>query len=116
MMKRLLSKGDIILLSNDPKSQNNWEQKGKRPWLVVSQPELNKNSPFVWAIPFTSTYRDYPLAYRWDDQKLRTVTKGTLLCAQLCSLDVYHRDYKFLEHTSVPAEVDYMIKAVLGFA
>lgn len=110
-----LGKGDIILVSNDPKPQHNWEQKGKRPWLVVSQTELNQNSPFVWAIPFTSTYRDYPLSYNWDNQSLRTVTKGTLLCDQLCSLDVHHRSYKILEHVSVPAEVNMMIKAVLGF-
>ena len=30
-------RGDIIIVSNDPKPKNNYEQEGVRPWLVVSR-------------------------------------------------------------------------------
>ena len=64
-------RGDIIVLSNDPKPKNNNEQKGPRPWLVVSRTLLNGNGPFVWALPFTTTEREYPLAYNWTEKRTR---------------------------------------------
>lgn len=108
-------RGDIILASDDPKPKNNNEQKGLRPWLVVSRKLLNEYGPFVWAIPFTTTEREYPLAYNWIKKGPDTETYGTLLCDQLVALDVHHRWTKLVEHTEVPAEVDSMIQAILGY-
>lgn len=108
-------RGDIIMVSNDPKPKNNNEQKGLRPWLVVSRKLLNERGPFVWAVPFTTTERKYPLAYDWTKKGPNTETHGTLLCDQLVTLDVYHRWTKLVEHTEVPAEVDLMIQAILGY-
>lgn len=110
-----LGRGDIIMVSNDPKPGNNNEQKGPRPWIVVSRKILNENSPFVWAIPFTRTYRDYPLAFNWSEEVPKTKTQGTLLCNQLTTLDVKHRQWELIEHAWVPEEVDLMIQAVLGY-
>lgn len=107
-------RGDIIM-SNDPKPKNNNEQKGIRPWLVVSRTLLNENGPFVWALPFTTSERNYPLAFNWTDRVPSTETYGTLLCDQLTALDVTHRWTKPVEHTEVPAEVDSLIQAVLGY-
>ncbi|WP_267202658.1 type II toxin-antitoxin system PemK/MazF family toxin [Limosilactobacillus kribbianus] len=108
-------RGDIILVSNDSKPKNNNEQKGLRSWLVVSRKLLNENGPFVWAIPFTTTEREYPLAYDWTKKGPNTKTYGTLLCDQLVTLDVTHRWTKLVEQTVVPTEVDLMIQAVLGY-
>lgn len=110
-----LGRGDIILVSNDPKPSNNNEQKGTRPWLVVSRRVLNENGPFVWVVPFTSTKRDYPVAFDWTNKGPATKTKGTLLCDQINSLDVRSRKCKFLEHTEVPERVDTLIQAILGY-
>lgn len=114
-MKDTLSRGDIILVSNDPKPNNNNEQKGKRPWLVVSEGLLNEVSPFVWVMPFTSTVRDYPLALEWSVVCPTSKTTGTLLCDQLTTMDVLHREYKLLEKVEIPEEVDYRIQAILGY-
>lgn len=114
-IQKPLTKGDIILVSNDPKPHHNREQKGLRPWLVLSEQALNEVSPFVWAVPFTTTDRSYPLVYEWLAAERGTQTYGTLLCDQLTTLDVVHRYYSFLEHTDVPVEVDQLVKAILGF-
>lgn len=115
MSKMPYGRGDIILVSNDPKPENNHEQKGRRPWLVVSQKALNENGPFVWGIPFTSTNRNYPLNFDWTHNGPQTTTKGTLLCDQIAALDVNQRESRLLEHTEIPEEVDLMIQAVLGY-
>lgn len=108
-------RGDIIIMSNDPKPKNNNEQKGLRPWLVVSRTLLNENGPFVWALPFTTSERNYPLAFNWTEKIPSTETHGTLLCDQLTALDVTHRWTKPIEHVEIPAEVDSLIQAVLGY-
>lgn len=110
-----LERGDIILVSNDPKPYESNEQKGKRPWLIVSERLLNEVSPFVWAVPFTSSKREYPLAIDWDSVYPSSVTKGTLLCDQLTTMDVLHRNYRLLEKVEIPEEVDYRIQAILGY-
>mgnify|MGYP002510901444 CR=1 FL=1 len=114
-MQNTLSKGDIILVSNDPKPNKTNEQKGRRPWLVVSEGLLNEVSPFVWVVPFTSTERDYPLALNWSKVCSTSETTGTLLCDQLTTMDIRHRDYKLIERVEVPEEVDYRIQAILGY-
>ena len=91
--------------------KNNNEQKGGRPWLVLSIEGFNQVTPFVWAVPFTTSERDYPLAYKWNTN---SKTSGTLLCDQLTTLDVKHRYYKFIEHVEVPIEVTDKIRAVLN--
>ena len=72
-------RGDIILVSNDPKPKNNNEQKGMRPCLVVSRRLLNENGPFVWVVPFTTTEREYPLAFNWTLNCPDTTTKGCVI-------------------------------------
>ncbi len=104
------------MMSNDPKPKNNHEQQGYRPWLVISEELLSKHTPFIWAIPFTSTKRDYPLALDWDSLNVDSKTTGTLLCAQVVSVDFKSRHAKFVEHVEIPKEVDTIVEAILGFA
>ena len=107
-----LGRGDIIFASNEPKPLLNNEQKGVRPWLVVSVKTLNKMTSFVWAVPFTSKGKGHPLEVEWTEN---TKTQGFVLCDQLTTLDVRHRKYSFVEHADIPTEVMEKIQAVLGF-
>lgn len=108
-------KGDIIICNNGPKPMSVKEQNGARPWLVVSDKGLNKYTPFVWAIPFTTTQRDYPLTLIWDKDVRETKTYGTLLVNQMTTLDVQHRWTKLVEHVdNIPSKVYEYINAILG--
>ncbi|WP_420827751.1 hypothetical protein [Limosilactobacillus antri] len=81
----------------------------------MSRTLLNGNGPFVWALPFTTSEREYPLAYNWTEKGPTTETHGTLLCDQLTTLNVSHRWTKLIEHTEIPDEIDSLIQAVLGY-
>lgn len=115
MTKKVLGRGDIISISSSPKPSGNSEQRGRRPWLVVSEQLVNRTSPFVIAIPFTTTVRNYPLVYSWDKQQHNSKTGGTLLCNQLTALDVNSGDWSFVEKVEVPVEVDTIIQAMFGY-
>lgn len=110
-----LKQGDIIMLDNAPKPAHNHEQKGYRPWLVVSDPFLSVVTPFTWVIPFTSEEKNFPTAIKWDSVKTGTKTKGTLLVEQMTSLDLKNREYKIVDHAdTIPYEVFQNIKNILA--
>ena len=110
-----LRKGDIIMLDNAPKPERNHEQKGYRPWLVVSDPFLRVVTPFAWVIPFTSEEKKFPTVVKWDGKREGTTTKGTLLVEQMTSLDLENRKYKVVDHTdNIPKQVFRNIKIILG--
>ena len=67
-----LRRGDIIMLENAPKPEKNHEQKGYRPWLVVSDPFLKKFTPFAWVIPFTSEDKSFPTVVKWNPKQAGT--------------------------------------------
>ena len=107
--------GDIILVDAGPVPEGVHEQSGKRPWLVLSDPALCANTGFVWAVPFTTTDRDYPLTLKWRSDEQGTKTHGTLLVHQLATVDVRNRDSRFLEHAgNIPPEVYDYISAILA--
>lgn len=115
MANKILGIGDIILVDAGPVPGGVHEQSGKRPWLVLSDPALCSNTGFVWAVPFTTTERDYPLTFKWHSDERGTTTHGTLLVHQLTTLDVRNRGSKFLEHTdNIPPEIYDYIFAVLA--
>jgi mRNA interferase MazF len=115
MASSQITKGDIIMLDNAPKPEHNHEQKGYRPWLVVSDPFLTVATPFAWVIPFTSEDKSFPTAIKWDGKEEGTVTKGTLLVEQMTSLDLQNRKYKIVDHTDhIPKQVFRNIINILG--
>ena len=73
------------------------------PGLIVKRKPLNERGPFIWAVSFTTTEREYPLAYDWTKKDPNTETHVALLCDQLITLDVHHYRTKLVEHTEVPA-------------
>ncbi|MBB1069710.1 type II toxin-antitoxin system PemK/MazF family toxin [Limosilactobacillus sp. RRLNB_1_1] len=110
-----LRQGDIIMLDNAPKPEHNHEQKGYRPWLVVSDPFLTVVTPFAWVIPFTSEEKIFPTVVKWDGKKEGTITKGTLLVEQMTSLDLENRQYKIVDHVDhIPQQVFRNIVSILG--
>lgn len=110
-----LKQGDIIMLDNAPKPEHNHEQKGYRPWLVVSDPFLSVVTPFAWVIPFTSEKKNFPTVVKWNGEQEGTKTKGTLLVEQMTSLDLVNRRYRIVDHTdNIPKQVFRNIKNILG--
>ena len=109
-----LRRGDIIMLENATKPEKNHEQKGYRPWLVVSDPFLKKFTPFAWVIPFTSEDKSFPTVVKWNSKQAGTRTKGTLLVEQMTRLDLDNRSYKLVDHTDhIPEQVFHNIRAIL---
>lgn len=115
MTSSVLKQGDIIMLDNAPKPEHNHEQKGYRPWLVVSDPFLRVVTPFAWVIPFTSEEKNFPTVVKWNGKQEGTKTKGTLLVEQMTSLYLENRRYRVVDHTdNIPKQVFQNIKNILG--
>lgn len=57
-MSNLLDAGDVVYMSFDPQAGR--EQKGRRPALVVSSKEFNRQTGFAVVCPITSQVKDYP--------------------------------------------------------
>ena len=95
-----LKQGDIIYLDFDP--QAGYEQKGRRPAMVLSNEPFNRFSKMVMVCPITHTDKKHPFHIKLDD---RTKTKGVILCDQLRTLDFTARNAEFVEEA--PYEIVY---------
>ena len=87
-----LTQGDIIRLDFDP--QAGYEQKGRRPAIVVSNSLFNRYSKTIMLCPITHTDKRHPFHIRLSED---TKTSGVILCDQLKTLDIVARDYDFIE-------------------
>ena len=87
-----LAQGDIIKLDFDP--QAGYEQKGRRPALVVSNSYYNRYSKMVMVCPITNKDKNHPFHVRLNED---TETTGVVLCDQVKTLDIVARDYDFVE-------------------
>jgi len=88
----MVNQGDIIRLDFDP--QAGYEQKGRRPALVISKDIFNKFSKMYMVCPITHTDKNHPFQIKLDD---RTKTGGVILCDQARILDINARNYEFVE-------------------
>jgi len=88
----LIKQGDIIWLDFDP--QIGYEQKGRRPALVVSNETFNHFSNLAIVCPITNTNKEYPFHIKLDK---RTKTTGVILSDQARTLDIKARNYEFIE-------------------
>ena len=74
MPKYVPEKGDFVRLSFDP--QSGYEQKGRRPALVVSNTSFNLQTQLAMVCPITNTFRNVPfhvkipLIHRLQDTSL----------------------------------------------
>ena len=88
----MVKQGDIIWLDFNP--QIGFEQKGRRPALVVSNDTFNRFSNLAVVCPITNTNKDHPFHVKLDK---RTKTTGVILCDQARTLDINARNYEFIE-------------------
>jgi len=105
----MVKQGDIIWLDFDP--QIGYEQKGRRPALVVSNKTFNNFSKLAIVCPITNTNKDYPFHVKLDE---RTKTTGVILSDQARTLDINARNYEFIE--KVPDDILWdVIDIISGF-
>lgn len=88
----MVKQGDIIKLDLNPQSGH--EQAGYRPAVVISNYFFNQKTNLTLVCPITNTNRPFPLHVALDN---RTITTGVVLCEHLKSVDLAHRQYKFIE-------------------
>ena len=87
-----LKQGDIIKLDFDP--QTGYEQKGRRPAIVLSNSYFNRYSKTIMVCPITHTDKNHPFHVRLNED---TKTSGVILCDQIKTLDIVARDYEYIE-------------------
>jgi len=88
----MVRQGYIIWLDFDP--QAGYEQKGRRPALVVSNDSFSISSRYAIVCPITTTVKNLRFHVELDS---RTQTIGVILCEQVKSIDIRARNYKFIE-------------------
>jgi len=91
MVKYVPEQGDIVVLSFDP--QSGYEQKGRRPAIIVSNKIFNQHLGLAFACPITNTKRDFPFHIKVESEKIT----GYIMCEQMKSIDYNARSIKFVE-------------------
>ena len=105
----MVKQGSIIWLNFDP--QIGYEQKGRRPALVISNNTFNNFSKMVIVCPITTVDKSHPFHIKLGEQ---TKTQGVILCDQARTLDINARKYKFIEN--IPEEILLeVIDIIFGF-
>ena len=105
----MVKQGNIIWLNFDP--QIGYEQKGRRPALVISNNTFNNFSKMVIVCPITTVDKNHPFHIKLGGQ---TKTQGVILCDQARTLDINARKYEFIEN--IPEEILLeVIDIIFGF-
>jgi len=94
----MVKQGNIIWLDFDP--QAGYEQKGRRPALVISNETFNNFSKMAIVCPITNTDKRHPFHVKLNEY---TKTTGVILCDQVRTLDINARKYEFIEN--VPEDI-----------
>ena len=102
------NQGDIIWMDFDP--QVGYEQKGRRPAIVVSNNRFNKfQKATAMVCPITNVDKNIPLHIKLDE---RTKTSGVILCDQAKILDLQKRNAEFIE--SAPDDIIFEVADTVG--
>lgn len=90
----MVRQGDIVIVDFDPALGS--EQKGKRPYVIVSNDTYHqKTNGFVIIVPITKDQaHHYPLHVNLDE---RTEIQGQIMCEQLKTMDTHARTLKIVE-------------------
>jgi mRNA interferase MazF len=88
----MVKQGDIIKVDFDP--QAGFEQRGRRPAIVISNSRFNRYSKTIMVCPITHTDKNHPFHVRLDED---TKTSGVILCDQLKAIDIAARGYEVIE-------------------
>lgn len=89
--------GDIILVSFDPSKGH--EQRKTRPALVISSDKFNDRCNGLTMVCPIAHGNDFPLNIAIPETE-ELKTGGKVLCAQLRTLDIKKRGWRYLEHVS----------------
>ncbi|MGG6310862.1 type II toxin-antitoxin system PemK/MazF family toxin [Paenibacillus macerans] len=89
------SRGDLVWLDFDPQAGS--EQAGRRPAIVLSEPEFNEITGFAFVCPITNQSMNYAFEVPLPEG---LQIGGVVLTDQLKSLDVNKRKLKIIEHVS----------------
>jgi mRNA interferase MazF len=84
-------RGDFVWLNFTP--QSGYEQRGKRPAIVISPKAYNKKTSLAICCPITSKIKGYPFEVLTNGKKV----KGAILSDHLKNLDWKARKAKFIE-------------------
>ena len=76
--------------------QAGYEQKGKRPAIVISPKEYNEKTGLGLFCPITSKIKNYPFEVKIENQKIH----GVVLTDQIKSLDWASRETEFISKES----------------
>ncbi len=104
----MFKRGEIVMVNFNPTKGH--EQGYYRPALVMNEVPLPGNLNIV--LPITTKAKTYPLEVALDQ---RTKTQGVVLCFQIRTVDLIHRDAKYIE--DAPRDLvdlcsDYVSRAV----
>ena len=100
-------RGDLVWLDFSP--QAGYEQKGKRPAIIISPKEYNKKTQLALCCPITSNRKAYPFEVVLREQKI----KGVILSDHLKSLDWKVRKAKFIEQAKTQTVSECMEKIMM---
>ena len=92
MSKYIPRAGDFVRLTFDP--QSGYEQRGRRPALVVSNTLFNARTQLAMVCPITNTFRKVPFHVKVPDDSSLT---GDIMVEPIKSVDYVSRQVQFLE-------------------
>ncbi len=104
MPKYIPQAGDFVRLTFDP--QSGYEQRGRRPALVVSNTLFNTRTQLAMVCPITNTFRNFPFHVKVPSDSSLT---GYIMVEQIKSVDYDSRQMQFLEKAS-----DWVLDEVLS--
>lgn len=109
-MGKYLKRGDIIELNT--RDSVGREQKGRRPFLIISSGEFNKITGFVMVCPITSKHKNLLFEVPIEGKKI----KGYVLSDQVKTIDWKVKKILPIDHIDSHAvnQVTYNISAVIG--
>ena len=96
--------GDFVRLTFDP--QSGYEQRGRRPALVVSNTLFNARTQLAMVCPITNTFRNVPFHVKVPSDGSLT---GYIMVEQIKSVDYTSRQVQFLEEAP-----DWVLQDVLS--
>ena len=108
-MPYIPNQGDIVIMDFDP--QAGFEQKGRRPALVVSNNKYNKYCKMPMVCPIKNTDKEHAFHIRLDNNNQTT---GVILCDQVRALDTSARNAVYKESVS-EAILDEAIDLICSF-
>jgi len=105
----MVKQGNILWLDFEP--QIGYEQKGRRPALVISNEIFNNFSKTAIVCPITNADKNHPFHVKLNE---KTKTTGVILCDQVRTLDINARRYEYIEN--IPEDIMLeVIDIIFGF-